>query len=63
MLRARAFLFSLYIIACSFVLSLVDGVSTIEELVDVSSMEPLEVLRTLYNLLSQNVISLRRPRR
>lgn len=46
-----------------FVLSLVDGVSTIEEIIDVSSMEPLEVLRTLYNLITQNVITLRRPRR
>ena len=46
-----------------FVLSLVDGTSSIEEIIDVSTMPPLEVLRTLYNLLSQNVISLRRPRR
>ena len=45
-----------------FVLSLVDGTSSIEEIIDVSTMPPLEVLRTLYNLLSQNVISLRRPR-
>ncbi len=46
-----------------FVLSLVDGTSTIEEIVDVSTMPRLEVLRTLYNLLTQNVLSLRRPRR
>jgi len=46
-----------------FVLSLVDGTSSIEEIIDVSTMAQLEVLRTLYNLLSQNVISLRRPRR
>ena len=45
-----------------FVLSLVDGTSTIEEIIDVSTMPQLEVLRTLYNLLSQSVISLRRPR-
>jgi hypothetical protein len=45
-----------------FVLSLVDGTSSIEEIIDVSTMAQLEVLRTLYNLLSQNVISLRRPR-
>lgn len=45
-----------------FVLSLVDGTSSIEEIIDVSTMPQLEVLRTLYNLLSQNVISLRRPR-
>ena len=42
-----------------FVLSLVDGTSSIEEIIDVSSMEPLEVLRTLYNLITQNVITLR----
>lgn len=46
-----------------FVLSLVDGVSTIDDIIDVSTMPSLEVLRTLYVLLSQNVISLRRPRR
>lgn len=46
-----------------FVLSLVDGTSSIDEIIDVSTMAQLEVLRTLYNLLSQNVISLRRPRR
>ncbi len=46
-----------------FVLSLVDGMSSSEDIVDVSTMPQLEVLRTLYNLLSQNVISLRRPRR
>jgi hypothetical protein len=45
-----------------FVLSLVDGTSSIEEIIDVSTMPQLEVLRTLYNLLSQSVISLRRPR-
>ncbi|MBI5515089.1 MAG: hypothetical protein HY909_15035 [Deltaproteobacteria bacterium] len=46
-----------------FVLSLIDGVSTLEEIIDVSTMPPLEVLRTLYNLLSQNVLELRAGRR
>jgi hypothetical protein len=46
-----------------FVLSLIDGASSIEDIIDVSTMPTFEVLRTLYVLLSQNVISLRRPRR
>jgi hypothetical protein len=46
-----------------FVLSLIDGVSTLEEIIDVSTMPPLEVLRTLYSLLSQNVLELRAGRR
>jgi len=45
-----------------FVLSLIDGSSTIEDIVDVSSMPSLEVLRTLHNLLTQKVIVLRRAR-
>ena len=46
-----------------FVLSLVDGISTLEEIIDVSAMPPLEVLRTLYNLTTQRVISLQQGRR
>ncbi len=46
-----------------FVLSLIDGASSIEDIIDVSTMPTFEVLRTLYVLLSQNVIALRRPRR
>ena len=46
-----------------FVLSLIDGGSSIEDIIDVSTMPTFEVLRTLYVLLSQNVIALRRPRR
>jgi hypothetical protein len=39
-----------------FVLSLVDGTSTMEEIIDVSGMAPLEVLRTLFDLVVQRVI-------
>jgi hypothetical protein len=46
-----------------FVLSLVDGHSSVEELLDVASMPALEVLRTLFELLSQRVIELKAPRR
>ncbi|MFO0628393.1 MAG: hypothetical protein U0325_22660 [Polyangiales bacterium] len=46
-----------------FVLSLIDGASSIEDIIDVSTMPTFEVLRTLYVLLSQNVIALRKPRR
>jgi hypothetical protein len=48
-----------------FLLSLIDGMSTIEDIIDVSTMPSLEVLRTLHNLLTQKVIVLRgaRPRR
>ncbi len=45
-----------------FVLSLIDGSSTIEDIIDVSTMPSLEVLRTLHNLLTQKVIVLRRAR-
>jgi hypothetical protein len=45
-----------------FVLSLVDGASNVEDLIDVSGMPPLEVLRTLFELLSQRVIELKPPR-
>ena len=41
-----------------FLLSLVDGISSIEELLDISSMPRLEALRILYGLLDQRVIAL-----
>jgi hypothetical protein len=37
-------------------LSLVDGRSTFEEVLDVSGMPPIEALRLLLELLQQNVI-------
>lgn len=46
-----------------FILSLIDGSLTLEDIIDVSSMPALEVLRTLYNLSVQRVIELRPPRR
>jgi hypothetical protein len=41
-----------------FLLSLVDGASTIEELLDISGMPRLDALRILYGLLDQRVIAL-----
>jgi hypothetical protein len=41
-----------------FLLSLVDGSSTIEELLDISGMPRLDALRILYGLLDQRVIAL-----
>ncbi|MCC6217454.1 MAG: hypothetical protein IT376_21535 [Polyangiaceae bacterium] len=41
-----------------FLLSLVDGLSTIEELLDMSGMPQLDALRLLYMLLEQRVIAL-----
>jgi hypothetical protein len=41
-----------------FLLSLVDGTSSIDELLDVSTMPRLEALRILYGLLDQRVIAL-----
>ncbi|HEX6274148.1 MAG TPA: hypothetical protein VFZ53_13965 [Polyangiaceae bacterium] len=41
-----------------FLLSLVDGHSTIEELLDISGMPRLDALRILYELLDQRVIAL-----
>lgn len=43
-----------------FLLSLVDGVSTLEDIVDVSAMPQLEALRTLCHLSTQQIITLRR---
>lgn len=41
-----------------FLLSHVDGVSTLEEILDVSGMNPLEAMRIIYDLLQQKVIAL-----
>jgi hypothetical protein len=41
-----------------FLLSLVDGTSSVEELLDISGMPRFEALRTLCDLLEQNVITL-----
>jgi hypothetical protein len=46
-----------------FLLSLVDGESSIEEILDVAGMPALEVLRTLYTLVAQRVIEIRPPGR
>jgi len=43
-----------------FLLSLVDGVSNIEEILDVSGMSRLDALRIMYTLAQQNVIVLSR---
>jgi hypothetical protein len=40
-----------------FLLSLVDGCSTIEEILDISGMSRLEALRIVYTLVQQNVVS------
>jgi hypothetical protein len=41
-----------------FLLSLVDGISTVEEILDISGMSRLEALRIMYALLEQRVISI-----
>jgi hypothetical protein len=41
-----------------FLLSLVDGGSSIEELLDISGMPRLEALRILFNLHEQRIVSL-----
>ena len=41
-----------------FVLSLIDGSSTVEELLDISGMNRLDALRILYTLFEQRVIAL-----
>jgi hypothetical protein len=43
-----------------FLLSLVDGASNIEEILDVSGMTRLDALRIMYTLAQQNVIALSR---
>ncbi len=42
-----------------FLLSMIDGMSSIEEIIDIAAMPPLEALRTLYNLVTQQIITLR----
>jgi len=41
-----------------FLLSHVDGVSTLEEILDISGMNHLEAMRIIYELLQQKVIAL-----
>ena len=41
-----------------FLLSLIDGSSSIEEILDISGMTRLDALRILYNLLEQRVVAL-----
>jgi hypothetical protein len=41
-----------------FLLSLVDGISTLEEILDISGMTRLEALRIMYALLEQRVITI-----
>jgi hypothetical protein len=43
-----------------FLLSLVDGISNIEEILDISGMTRLDALRIMYTLAQQNVIALSR---
>jgi hypothetical protein len=42
-----------------FILSLVDGVSSLEMILDVSGMPPLDALRMLFELVQQRIISVR----
>ena len=44
-----------------FLLSLVDGMSSIEEILDVSGMSRLDALRIMYTLVQQRVIALEAP--
>lgn len=48
-----------------FLLSCIDGKSTVEDVLDVSGMQPLDALRMLYDLIQQGVIEAEpaRPRR
>ncbi|HTA89395.1 MAG TPA: hypothetical protein VK745_07465, partial [Polyangiaceae bacterium] len=41
-----------------FLLSLIDGVSTVDQILDISGMTRLDALRIMYQLLDQRVISL-----
>lgn len=43
-----------------FLLSMVDGMSTVDELLDVCGMQRLDALRIICNLMDQRVVSLRR---
>jgi hypothetical protein len=42
-----------------FLLSLMDGRLSIQDVMDVSNMSELDVLRVLYDLMSQGVVALR----
>ena len=42
-----------------FILSLVDGISSLEMILDVSGMPPLDALRMLFELVQQRIISIR----
>ncbi len=41
-----------------FLLSLVDGVSTVDEILDISGMTRLDALRIMYTLLEQRIVAL-----
>jgi hypothetical protein len=41
-----------------FLLSLIDGGSTVDQILDISGMTRLDALRIMYQLLDQRVISL-----
>jgi hypothetical protein len=41
-----------------FMLSLIDGISTVEEILDISGMPRLDALRILYTLVQQSVVTL-----
>lgn len=41
-----------------FLLSLIDGMSTVEDVLDMSGMSSLEVLRTIFELVQQDVVHL-----
>lgn len=41
----------------AFLLSLIDGASTVDDLIDISGMGRLDTLRTLYELLQRRVVS------
>jgi hypothetical protein len=43
-----------------FILSLIDGLSSIDDIIDISGMPQLEALRTLYTLSTQQIITLRK---
>ncbi len=45
-----------------FLLSCVDGVSTVEEIIDVSAMPRLDAVRTLHELMQEGVIEMVAPR-
>lgn len=44
-----------------FLLSCIDGSSTIDDILDISGMQPLDALRMLYDLLQQGVIDTEAP--